>query len=172
MSQTFEQRFFELRRAVLEKRFCKMNEKQREAVFRTEGPVLILAGAGSGKTTVVVNRIANMVEFGNAYHSDYCPSWVGEEELCFLEDWLDGKLDDGDITNERLHRIVADCPIKPWNILAITFTNKAAGELKERLEAMLRAGAGHPGIHLPLGVYAHPASGDWSLGLREQLYCL
>lgn len=137
MSQTFEQRFFELRRAVLEKRFCKMNEKQREAVFRTEGPVLILAGAGSGKTTVVVNRIANMVEFGNAYHSDYCPSWVGEKELCFLEDWLDGKLDDGDITNERLHRIVADRPIKPWNILAITFTNKAAGELKERLEAML-----------------------------------
>ena len=137
MSQTFEQRFFELRRAVLEKRFCKMNEKQREAVFRTEGPVLILAGAGSGKTTVVVNRIANMVEFGNAYHSDYCPSWVREEELCFLEDWLDGKLDDGDITNERLHRIVADRPIKPWNILAITFTNKAAGELKERLEAML-----------------------------------
>ena len=137
MSQTFEQRFFELRRAVLEKRFCKMNEKQREAVFRTEGPALNLTGARSGKTTVVVNRITNMVEFGNAYHSDYCPSWVREEELCFLEDWLDGKLDDGDITNERLHRIVADRPIKPWNILAITFTNKAAGELKERLEAML-----------------------------------
>lgn len=114
-----------------------MNEKQREAVFQTEGPVLILAGAGSGKTTVVVNRIANMVEFGNAYNSEYVPSWVGEDELAFLQDYLDGKLDNGDITQERLRRIVADRPVKPWNILAITFTNKAAGELKERLEAML-----------------------------------
>ena len=110
MSQTFEQRFFELRRAVLEKRFCKMNEKQREAVFRTEGPVLILAGAGSGKTTVVVNRIANMVEFGNAYHSDYCPSWVGKEELCFLEDWLDGKLDRKSTRLNSSHRSLSRMP--------------------------------------------------------------
>lgn len=137
MSQAFENRFLQLRKAVLEKRFSKMNDKQREAVFQTEGPVLILAGAGSGKTTVVVNRIANMVEFGNAYQSEYVPTWVGEDELDFLQNWLDDKLDDGDITRERLSRIVADRPIKPWNILAITFTNKAAGELKERLEAML-----------------------------------
>ena len=137
MSQNFEQTYLQLRRAVLEKRFSRMNDKQREAVFQTEGPVLILAGAGSGKTTVVVNRIANMVQFGNAYHSDYVPAWVGEEDLAFLQDWLDDKLDDGDITRERLTRIVADRPVRPWNILAITFTNKAAGELKERLEAML-----------------------------------
>mgnify|MGYP002265221867 CR=1 FL=1 len=109
-----------------------MNDKQREAVFQTEGPVLILAGAGSGKTTVVVNRIANMVEYGNAYHSEYIPSFVGEQDLIFLQDWLDDKLDDGDITRERLRSIIADRPIKPWNILAITFTNKAAGELKEK----------------------------------------
>ena len=137
MSQNFEQTYLQLRRAVLEKHFSRMNDKQREAVFQTEGPVLILAGAGSGKTTVVVNRIANMVQFGNAYHSDYVPAWVGEEDLAFLQDWLDNKLDDGDITRERLTRIVADRPVRPWNILAITFTNKAAGELKERLEAML-----------------------------------
>jgi DNA helicase-2/ATP-dependent DNA helicase PcrA len=137
MAQTFENQFIQLRRSVLEKRFSKMNDKQREAVFQTEGPVLILAGAGSGKTTVVVNRIANMVEYGNAYHSDYVPSWVGEEDLAFLQAYLDDELDDGDITRERLTRIIADRPVKPWNILAITFTNKAAGELKERLEAML-----------------------------------
>ena len=137
MVQTVEERFLQLRKQVLEKRFSKMNEKQREAVFQTEGPVLILAGAGSGKTTVVVNRIANMVKFGNAYHSSYVPAWVGEEELRFLQDYLEDKTDDGDITEERICRILADRPVKPWNILAITFTNKAAGELKERLEAML-----------------------------------
>ena len=137
MPQTFESQFLQLRRKVLEKRFSRMNDKQREAVFQTEGPVLILAGAGSGKTTVVVNRIANMVEYGNAYHSEYIPSFVGEQDIIFLQDWLDDKLDDGDITRERLRSIIADRPIKPWNILAITFTNKAAGELKERLEAML-----------------------------------
>ena len=59
-----------------------------------------------------------MVQFGNAYHSDYVPAWVGEEDLAFLQDWLDDKLDDGDITRERLTRIVADRPVRPWNILA------------------------------------------------------
>ena len=132
-----ELRFCKARRAAIELEFQNLNREQRQAVLATEGPLLLLAGAGSGKTTVVVNRIANMVQFGNAYHSDYVPAWVGEEDLAFLQGWLDDKLDDGDITRERLTRIVADRPVRPWNILAITFTNKAAGELKERLEAML-----------------------------------
>ena len=59
--------YMALKQLALEKNFSKMNDKQREAVFQVKGAVLILAGAGSGKTTVLVNRIANMIYFGNAY---------------------------------------------------------------------------------------------------------
>ncbi|MDE5935812.1 MAG: UvrD-helicase domain-containing protein, partial [Ruminococcus sp.] len=94
-------------------------------------PVLVLAGAGSGKTTVIVNRIANLIKFGNAYYDDSC--MASESDLDFLKNYVAGKTDD----SETLRDIVAVSPVRPWNILAITFTNKAAGELKERLSGML-----------------------------------
>lgn len=92
---------------------------------------MVLAGAGSGKTTVIVNRIANMINFGDAYHNE--TSKASEDEINFLSDYIDGKTDD----IAKLKDIIAVSPVKPWNILAITFTNKAAGELRTRLSNIL-----------------------------------
>ena len=125
----------DLRKKVMEKEFSRMNDKQKEAVFHTEGPLLILAGAGSGKTTVLVNRIANLIRFGKAYHSDW-ESGLSEEDIPALEAVLEGNP-----LGEDLQRRMAVDPCRPWQILAITFTNKAAGELKERLISLL----GDPG---------------------------
>ena len=122
-----------LKNKALEKYFSKMNDQQRKAVFKIKGPLLILAGAGSGKTTVLINRIANMIYFGNAYNNDTGYGNCSAEDLQFLKDYADGKTTD----SSRLADIVAYECVKPWSILAITFTNKAAGELKTRLADML-----------------------------------
>ena len=126
-------RFIELKRAALDTVFKRMNPMQRKAVFQIDGPILILAGAGSGKTTVVVNRIANMIKYGNGYNSTAMPDNITEDDIAFLEEAAKGNITD----EARLTNLCAMRPIRPWNILAITFTNKAAGELKERLVAML-----------------------------------
>ena len=123
--------FNSAKQAALRKYFSRMNEMQQEAVFTVNGPLLVLAGAGSVKTTVIVNRIANLINFGNAYYDE--TRTASDYDIDFLREYADGKTDDF----ETLRDIVAVDPVKPWNILAITFTNKAAGELRERLTAML-----------------------------------
>lgn len=124
--------FDTLKRKALERYFSGLNDMQKKAVFKVHGPLLILAGAGSGKTTVLINRIANMIYFGDAYgyEDEYIHS---EEELDFLKAYAEGDTED----HARLADIVSHSCINPWNILAITFTNKAANELKDRLQKML-----------------------------------
>ena len=122
-----------LRRAVLEKDFARMNDRQKQAVFTVNGPLLILAGAGSGKTTVLINRIANILRYGDAYNSTYLRDDLDENYIAACKAYIENGTP---LTTEsQEHLSVSACA--PWRIMAITFTNKAAGELKDRLCAML-----------------------------------
>ncbi len=125
--------FFELRKKLIEKEFSRMNDMQKRAVFNVNGAVLILAGAGSGKTTVLVNRIAYLIKYGNAYHSDFAYRIPNDNDLLLLKEYFEKG---GEVPFEIEGLLSVDAPA-PWQILAITFTNKAANELKSRLEAML-----------------------------------
>ena len=130
--------YTELKQRALETYFSRANDMQKKAIFRINGAVLIIAGAGSGKTTVLVNRIANMMRFGNAYHDEGTRELTAEQEK-FLKDFPDlPKIPEN---AARLAEIIAVEPVNPWNILAITFTNKAAGELRERLTNIIGEGA-------------------------------
>lgn len=130
LSNYSKESFLALRRAHIERTFNFLNDMQKKAVFKTEGPLLLLAGAGSGKTTVIVNRIANIIKFGNAYESDYIPENIGDNDYEILKAYLDS----GDeFLKESADSICAVRPAAPWSVLAITFTNKAANEMKERL---------------------------------------
>ena len=125
--------FTQLRRKLIEKEFSRMNDMQKRAVFNVNGAVLILAGAGSGKTTVLVNRIAYLIKYGNAYNSDFTYRVPNEKDCELLENYINNG---GEIPFEIERLLSVDAPA-PWQILAITFTNKAANELKSRLESML-----------------------------------
>ena len=131
-------RFRKARRAVIALEFAHLNPQQRQGVLDTEGPLLLLAGAGSGKTTVLINRIANLMKYGRGSDSEEVPDWVTEEDLGFLEGYLAHPDPAEQMRAQRLCRLD---PAAPWSIIAITFTNKAAGELKERLEKMLGSDA-------------------------------
>lgn len=127
MNTDFKKRYIAARRSVIEADFAGLNPMQRQAVMATEGPLLILAGAGSGKTTVLINRVANLIKYGRASDTDEVPEWVTEDDLAVLEAG----------PSPRAAELAAYEPCEPWRIIAITFTNKAAEELKNRLANML-----------------------------------
>ncbi len=131
--QTIEERYLAVKRKLFDKAYQSLNDRQREAVFTVNKPLLVLAGAGSGKTTVLVRRIAFIIRYGNAYYSDYVPYGIDEERVRELESAL--VLQPEAIEAHILSQF-SNHASEPYRILAITFTNKAANEIKERLAKM------------------------------------
>ena len=123
-----EETTIELKRAALNHYFQNLNTPQQQAVFHVNGPVLVLAGAGSGKTTAMIHRIVQMIHFGDGWVQ--ANASITKEDAAYLKDYIAGK-QPADL--DRLCSILAVQPIQPWHILAITFTNKAANELRSRL---------------------------------------
>ena len=138
MSISMDSRFLQARKKYIASQFSQLNNMQQEAVLTTEGPLLLLAGAGSGKTTVLINRIANIMRFGRGSDSNEIPDTVTEEDVAFLEALGE---EPSDYDRWRADSVCAVEPAAPWSIMAITFTNKAANELKERLTMLLGEGA-------------------------------
>ena len=130
----FKQRYIAARRRVIAGDLRRLNDAQRQAAMTTEGPLLLLAGAGSGKTTVLIQRVYNLLTYGRGSDSDFVPESAAEEDLAFLESFPEHP---SPPEADRARRLCAVDVPRPWEILAITFTNKAAGELKERLAARL-----------------------------------
>ena len=127
---TLNERYLNAKKALFDKAYSSLNDMQKSAVYTVNNPLLVIAGAGSGKTTVLVRRIAFIIKYGNAYHSTYVPYGVDEEHVANLE--KAAEIAEG----EELEAILSEfssSPCEPWRMLAITFTNKAAKEIKDRL---------------------------------------
>ncbi len=130
---TIEERYITAKRALFDKVYGGLNEKQREAVFAVNSPLLVLAGAGSGKTTVLVRRIGFILKYGNAYLNEDVPFGVSEEDVLRMETACA-------LPKEEILPLLSEfseAPCEPWRMLAITFTNKAANEIKSRLASEL-----------------------------------
>ena len=134
MTQEWNTRFLAARQTYISRQFSKLNPMQQEAVRTTQGPLLLLAGAGSGKTTVLINRIANLMRFGRGSDCHEIPAGISQEDVAFLENLEEEPSDEDRL---RADRLCAVEPAVPWSIMAITFTNKAANEMKERLSLLL-----------------------------------
>ena len=132
-----ERRFITARRAAITADFQKLNPRQQEGVLTTEGPLLLLAGAGSGKTTVLINRVANLLRYGRGSDCEDIPVPVDEDTVTFLEGYVTAPAAEREEQRPLMQYLCAVEPASPWEVLAITFTNKAANELKERLGRML-----------------------------------
>ncbi|MBO4794950.1 MAG: UvrD-helicase domain-containing protein, partial [Clostridia bacterium] len=129
---TDEQRYIQIKQKCLFRVFSRLNDRQKQAVFAVKGPLLVLAGAGSGKTTVLVDRVYNVLNFGELSECDRPDidhAAAAEKLECAYEGANEGLV--------NALRSLAVRPASPDEVLCITFTNKAADEFKNRLANML-----------------------------------
>lgn len=133
-ASSLAERYFAAKHHLFDTLYQSMNEKQREAVYTVNGPLLVLAGAGTGKTTVLVNRIAHIIRYGNAYYDDTVPNGLTEANVSALEQ--SASVMSGEELGQLCESFSSN-PCPPWAILTITFTNKAANEMKERLSKVI-----------------------------------
>lgn len=132
-NEALNKKYNELKRSLFDKYYSRMNACQKEAVYTVNDPLLVLAGAGSGKTTILVNRISHIIRYGNAYYSEAVRDDIDENDIKRIESMTG--LSHDELGHALEEFAVAPCP--PWAVLAFTFTNKAAGEIKERLEKVI-----------------------------------
>ncbi len=128
-----KEEFLKIKRDAFDKLYSSLNDMQRKSVYQVNGELLILAGAGTGKTTVLVNRIAHIINYGNAYYSEDVPEHITEEQYEKLKSYDSLERDE----LAELLKCCADRPCPSWGVLAITFTNKAAGEMKQRISDLV-----------------------------------
>ena len=129
MDESLRKEIIVSRKRIIENEHRELNDMQKQAALALKGALLILAGAGSGKTTVLVERTAQILRWGEAYESDALFGEYSDEELLLIKQAAEGQLSLPDELAEKL----SVNRVYPWRILAITFTNKAAKELKERI---------------------------------------
>lgn len=122
-----------LKRNAFDVYYSNLNDMQRKAVYTVNGPLLVLAGAGTGKTTVLTTRISHILNFGDAYGSEDIPDDLTDDDIEILRSPADASKE---ALFSALSKFRKGAPA-PYNVLAITFTNKAADEMKSRLAELL-----------------------------------
>ena len=122
LNQEQQRRFAAARRKAIAREFAGLNQEQQKAVLTTQGPLLLLAGAGSGKTTVLIHRIANLIRYGRGSDSPEVPQWVTEEDLAFLEGYAGGKGTPAPEDKTRQERLCALDPAAPQRAVVDTQT--------------------------------------------------
>ena len=132
MKKSLKDEFCSLRDLIIEKRYCNLNNQQKEAVVSNQDNLALIACPGAGKTTTLINRLDYLVNFGKTYKSGLCPENITERDIHLLREFLK----DNSYRHTRLEYILKYKAENPENIVVITFTRAAALNMKNRYNTL------------------------------------